>query len=101
RPEAAGPLLSASQARALLAQGGDAEGRLPAVTQKAWREEAKAGRAPALLARLELPILCKLRTMSPQDFAALPDVSEGLEHRLYQAARQAASLEELLGGIKS
>ena len=39
--------------------------------------------------------------MSPQDFAALPDVSEGLEHRLYQAARQAGSLEELLGGIKS
>ena len=39
--------------------------------------------------------------MSPQDFAALPDVSEGLEHRLYQAARQAGSLEELYGRIKS
>ena len=101
RPEAEGPLLSASQARELLAQGGDGAGRLPAVTQKVWGEEAKAGRAPALLSRLELPILCKLRTMSPQDFAALPDVSEGLEHRLYQAARQAGSLEELLGGIKS
>ena len=101
RPEAAGPLLSASQARALLAQGGDSAGRLPAVTQEVWGEEAKAGRAPALLSRLELPILCKLRTMSPQDFAALPDVSEGLEHRLYKAARQAGSLEELLGGIKS
>ena len=32
--------------------------------------------------------------MSKEDFAALPDLSEGLENRLYRASRQACSLEE-------
>ena len=32
--------------------------------------------------------------MTEADFAALPDCSEGLEHRLYRAARQAVSLEQ-------
>ena len=100
-PEAQGPILSASQARELLARGEPTAGRLPAVTEEVWRQETALGRAPALLSRLEMAVLCKLRTMGPQDFAALPDVSEGLEYRLYQAARQAGSLEELYGRIKS
>ena len=66
--------------------GSGTDGRLPAVTEEVWRQEAALGRAPALLSRLEMAVLCKLRTMGPQDFAALPDVSEGLEYRLYQAA---------------
>jgi predicted nucleotidyltransferase len=32
--------------------------------------------------------------MTPSDFANLPDCSEGLENRLYQAAQQAVSLEQ-------
>ena len=89
------------EARGLLARGERTDGRLPAVTEEVWRQEAALGRAPALLSRLEMAVLCKLRTMGPQDFAALPDVSESLEYRLYQAARQAGSLEELYGRIKS
>ncbi len=100
-PEEQGPILSASQARGLLARGERTDGRLPAVTEEVWRQEAALGRAPALLSRLEMAVLCKLRTMGPQDFAALPDVSEGLEYRLYQAARQAGSLEELYMRVKS
>jgi predicted nucleotidyltransferase len=50
--------------------------------------------APAHLQRAEAAVLAKLRSMSAQDFAALPDLSEGLENRLYTAARQACSLEE-------
>lgn len=101
RPEAAGPILSASQARELLATGVLPAGRLPAATQAVWREESALGRAPALLQRAERAVLCKLRSMDPTEFAALPDVSEGLEHRLYQAARQAGSLEGLYGRVKS
>ncbi len=44
--------------------------------------------APASIQRLERAILAKLRTMTLQEFANLPDVSEGLEHRLYKAAKQ-------------
>lgn len=47
-----------------------------------------AGLAPSLL--------YKLRMMDQADFAALPFVSEGLENRLYHAARHAVTLEELL-----
>ena len=46
-------------------------------------------------------MLCKLRSLTVEDFAALPDVSEGLENRLYQAARQAGSLEEFYALVKS
>ena len=45
--------------------------------------------------RLETLILCKLRQMSPEDLAALPDGSDGLGQRLWKAAREAGSLDEL------
>ncbi|MGN1367515.1 MAG: nucleotidyltransferase family protein [Aristaeellaceae bacterium] len=49
--------------------------------------------APALLYRL--------RTMSPADYAALPDASEGIENRLAAAAATAQSREELLQAAKT
>ena len=49
----------------------------------------------------EAAVLYKLRTMSKEDFARLEDVSEGLENRIYDAARQAKSLDELYELIKS
>lgn len=63
------------------------------------REEILAGRRamdnPAALAYNERGVLTRLRQMGPEEFAALPDCGEGLSQRLYQAARQAAGLEEL------
>lgn len=49
----------------------------------------------------EIAILSKLRTMTAQDFIKIADVSEGLENRIAQAVRKAATLEELYGLIKS
>lgn len=45
-------------------------------------------------------ILHTLRSMSESDIAALPDVTEGLEHRIKRLAAQAFSLEELLDRVK-
>ncbi len=45
--------------------------------------------------RLDQAVLAKLRAMKPGDFARAPDLSEGLENRVYAASRQASSLEEL------
>ncbi|MDR3313221.1 MAG: nucleotidyltransferase family protein [Oscillospiraceae bacterium] len=59
-------------------------------------EEAAAGRAPVLTERLDVALLARLRTTTPEALAALPDVSEGLEHRIFTAAQQAGSAEELL-----
>lgn len=49
---------------------------------------------PALL---ELPMLSALRRMDLNGFSALPDVSEGLEHRLAAAVKTAGTLPQLLG----
>ena len=44
---------------------------------------------------LEKPILTTLRTTSPAEYKLLPDISEGIENRLYSAARMSSSLAQL------
>ena len=100
-PDPQGPILSASQARELLRQGADLTGRLPQATLSLWEELRAQGKCPSSLERLERAVLCRLRSMTVENFAALPDVSEGLENRLYQAARQAGGLEEFYALVKS
>jgi len=46
-------------------------------------------------------ILSRLRTLSKEDLSCLPDCSEGIENRLYQAIRDAVSLEEVWEKTKS
>lgn len=50
---------------------------------------------PAGLRFNERAVLARLRQMKPADFERLPDCGEGLAVRLYDAARQAVTLEEL------
>ncbi len=50
---------------------------------------------------LENALLLKLRLMSAEDIARLPDVSEGLENRIVRAAKDAKSLTELCELIKT
>ena len=45
---------------------------------------------------LETTILSTLRTTSKEEFKALPDISEGIENRLFSAARMGRNLPELL-----
>ena len=45
-------------------------------------------------------LLYRLREMSLEALAALPDMSEGLEHRLYRACRAAATRRDLLEMLK-
>lgn len=51
--------------------------------------------------RLDLAVLSKLRTLSVADIVQVPDISEGLENRIYSAIREAVSVEDLLGKIKT
>lgn len=51
--------------------------------------------------RLETAVLYKLRMMSREDFSNLPDISEGLEHRLYNAVRNGNSVQEILSLAKT
>lgn len=92
---------SASELRTLFRRGRPLGGLAPETTVSLLEELAKKGAAPAEPERLERSILCSLRIMEPTDFAALPDVSEGLENRLFEAARRACSLEEFYELAKS
>lgn len=51
--------------------------------------------------RLELPTMVRLRQLSKENFLELPDVTEGLENRLFRAAQQAQTLEEFLSLAKT
>jgi len=46
-------------------------------------------------------LLAKLRTLSRENFASLPFISEGLENRLYDAVREQTSLEGIINTVKT
>ncbi len=97
-----GGFCSASHLRSLLLQGNPAwSGAMPAQAVEILLREMAAGKAPICYPVLETAILAQLRRMTPEDWAALPDISEGLEYRLYRAARYAASLEEFFIAAKT
>jgi predicted nucleotidyltransferase len=89
-------IASASHIRDLLEQGAaeQAASLLPEPCRPILHREWEAGLCPASLERCQRAALYRLRTMTEADFLALPDCSEGLEHRLYRASREARSLEE-------
>lgn len=96
------PTASASWLRERLTEG-DWEGAKPFLPSPSWealRESWDRG-LWADPARLELPLLAVLRRMSPAELAALPDLSEGLEHRLLAAVRESRDLGELLERAKT
>lgn len=51
--------------------------------------------------RLENAFLYKLRSMNKDDFAKLPDISEGLENSIYSAVKTGSSYNDILNKIKS
>ena len=70
----------------------------------AMAEQLELARQRGALPQLELwerAFLARLRAMTETDYAALPDVTEGLEHRLYRASRTAKTTEELLAEAKT
>ncbi len=56
---------------------------------------------PAFLSEIEPALLFILKTMDKDELALLPDVSEGLENRIYDVAVQYNSIEEILEQIKT
>ncbi len=50
---------------------------------------------------LETALILKLRTMTKEEIAVLYDVSEGLENRIWRAARECSDIDSLLATIKT
>ncbi len=94
---------SASHIRQLLRSGdiAAAERAMPEAACTVLREELAAGRGPVDPRRLDTAVMSVLRRMEAADFAALPDVSEGLEYRLARAARTAVDPGDFCGKVKT
>lgn len=96
--EASGNFLSASQIRSLILSD-DTNSIKPFCPETSFEVIEKANYSD--LRRLETDILGKLRRCTLSELRSLPDISEGIENRLFAAAKSATSLEELYSLIKT
>lgn len=98
-----GGVASASEIRRLLAAGQAVEAArfLPPVSARLLNEALGQGLAPFGYERFARQELSFLRRLTPQDFAVLDDVGEGLENRICAALRSACTLEELFALVKT
>ena len=101
--ETSGGIASASYLRERIRSGKAAEAVacMPSASAKILEKAIASGRIATHTDVLEHALLARLRTMELADFAKLPYISEGLEHRLYQASRAAESYTELLATVKT
>jgi len=91
---ALGAFASATAIRAAFARG-DIAGALAAIP-----EAARPWALPDALHPMDDMLLYRLREMPVEALKALPDVGEGLEHRLYRLCREASGREALLDALK-
>ncbi|OJU15300.1 MAG: hypothetical protein BGN88_15535 [Clostridiales bacterium 43-6] len=95
--------VSASFVRHLISMRGieNVKEYLPFKSYEILRREESLHLCPSLLSSLEKTLLGILRQKSLEELKNLPDVSEGIENRLYAAIRASSSLEELYAAIKT
>lgn len=93
---------SASMLRILLERGDErAFDYMPATTAVEFKRMAAVGRAPVSVEESERAILSRLRMLTAEEIRKAPDVSEGLENRIFNAIQSATSLEELYDIVKT
>ena len=74
---------------------------IPISAMEIYQDEQKKMRAPVSSKPIERLLLYRLRCLSAEEFSLLPDVSEGLENRLYRAAKKAESLLAFYSAVKT
>ena len=96
-----GEMKSGSQLRRLLTDGNNIKDFVPEEAYDVYLREMKEGKGPVYLKKLESAMLSRLRMMSFDAYARLPDAVEGLEHKLYKACRKETNLEKIYDTVKS
>lgn len=87
---------SASEIRRLMLENNSEwERYVPQSVVEIYNREKENLSAPCTNSKLEFSILCCMRQLDAEDIALAPDVSEGIEYRIHDAALKASSLEEL------
>lgn len=95
-----GNIASASAIRELIINGGEWKKYVPERVFDTLKNAPPGSRITDASA-FETMLLYRLRTASAEDIARCPDVSEGLENRIYAAARDAVTAEEFFALAKT
>lgn len=103
-PQEEGPAdktAASSAIRSMIAKGEEFSEYVPDQSYQIAKAEIENGHAPASLSFLDRSVLSSLRRMDRESLSKLPDISEGLENRIFEAIQKAGSLSELLQLIKT
>lgn len=93
---------SASEIRRMIRENNkEWEMYVPQSVADIYNREASDEKAPCLNEKLEFSILCCMRQLSAEDIGLSPDVSEGIEYRIHDAALKARTLDELYSLAKT
>ncbi len=98
---ASGNMTSAMNIRNLIRTGKSYEKFVPSNTLKIFDEAQKNNIFPSRYSRLETAVLADLRRKQPSDLASVPDVAEGIEYRILEAAKNSVSLDEVFDKVKT
>lgn len=101
--KASGSFVSASFIRKQICESmsGNLSQYLPEAVQKEIKRAQELFLAPVLPSAIEPLLLSRLREKSKEDWKKVPCVNEGLEHRIYEAAGEAVSLQDFCERVKS
>lgn len=93
---------SASEIRRMIRESDkEWEMYVPQSVADIYNREASEEKAPCLNEKLEFSILCCMRQLSAEDIGLSPDVNEGIEYRIHEAALKARTLDELYSLAKT
>ena len=100
--ESAGNFASASLIRKMILESNSLiHNFMPSSSLETLKEEIQNLSAPSNIKYAERAILSKWRSITRDEIALLPDISEGLENRIYQAIKQSTTIDELYKAIKT
>ncbi|MGN0526627.1 MAG: nucleotidyltransferase family protein [Acutalibacteraceae bacterium] len=94
-------ICSASHLRRIVQGEKEYKSLMPRESFNILIDEISKGKAPCDFEKLNVAMLSKLRSMSVYDFKDLPDVSEGLENRIYSAVRRSTDINGILEKVKT
>lgn len=96
-----GGFASAGHIRQQILSGQDIASLVPPVVAQEMERRRKTGGLSGGLEAIERLVLFKLRTMTKDEMATLPGCADGLGHRLFAAAAEAATLNEVYERAKT
>lgn len=92
---------SASDIRGMMLENGNWQRFVPQSVVDIFEREKENQTGPTPYSKLEFSVLCCMRQLRAEDIVETPDVSEGIENRIHDAALKARTLDELFSLAKT